>query len=271
MKIKYKYSYIIDIIYHIFAHIKVCSASNLYDEDYIKMMSTNHLDDEMNKISLYYNENFNRLASIQFILTDATTINDVENILLSFNMFTEDDKTFFILPFLDILNNVDKSYSDYWNEINNTVEKTIVETGITERFNELTWLFDKYNKDIEIYLSYSINKNGRGIYSPNKFQAVVPYPYHVNPKYDIDHSFYMAFHEITHQITDNMIGTIINMDDGSHDLSENIVIRVDYYWLKNKKAYLKWIAKLIDSDELLSVDMFENIFKLPNEIVEKLL
>lgn len=265
MKIYFKYSYIFDIIYHVFAHMKVNNASDLYDESYIEKIASDHLANDMNKLSEYYNTNFNRLMIIQFILTKANTIDDVESILLSNNRFTKDDRQSFIIPFINILRNEDKTYNIYWNNI---VKNDRYEIEIASKFNEV---IHRFNKDIDIYLSFGITKNGRGILSLDKYQAVVPYPFHVNNKYDINHCFYMAFHELTHQITDSMIGTIINMDDGSHDLSERIVMRADYYWLKDKESYLKWLARLSGSDTLLTVDMFEKIWYLPNDIIEKLI
>ena len=264
MRINFKYSYILDLVYHIFAHIKVNNASDLYDENYINPA----LFSQLSEISDYYNVNFNRLAPIQFILTHAETVDDVSDVLLNNTQFTDNDKQFFIIPFINILRSEDESYSAYWNEINN---KNQFEAEISEKFSELKWLFEKYNKDIDIYLSYSITKNGRGIYSPNKYQAVVPYPFHVNPRYDVNHCFYIAFHEITHQITDNMIRSDINMDDGSHDLSEKIVILADYYWLNDKTAYLRWISELFGCDEILTAEKFAEIFKVPKDINDKIL
>lgn len=229
MKINFKYSYVSDIIYHIFAHMKVRNASDLFDESYIEMMNSQYLIAETESIAKYYNEFYNRLMPIQFILID-----NFESILnLSFN---ENDKKYFISPFMEILRREDKSYREYWNNIAKSDE---YQTEIAAKFEEVVWRFDK---DIDIYLSFSITKNGRGILSPHKYQAIVPYPFHGNPRYDINHCFYMALHELTHQITDKTLN--MNMDDGSHNLSERLVIETNYEWLNDKESYLKWLNGL---------------------------
>jgi hypothetical protein len=245
MTVNFKYSYILDLVFHVFAHIKVNNASDLYDGSY-------EFDTDLTR---YYNENFNRLAIIQFMLTDAKTIDDVADILL--NKFNEYDKQFFILPFIAILRREDKTYRAQWDRIK---PDTTIETAIAKKFNEFA-----FDKDINIYLSHSLTRYGRGIYSPDKYQAVVPF------SYDTEHCFYMALHEITHQITDKLLNSDINMDDGSHDLSESVAIMADYHWLNDKESYLRWISKIIGSDVILTADMFENIFKIPKIINDKIL
>jgi hypothetical protein len=269
MKINFKYSYILDLVYHIFAHIKVDNASDLYDIVYINTDLVKLLHD----MEKYYNSHFHRLMIIQFILNNSDSINEVSNILLTHPQFTNADIQYFIVPFINILRIEDRSYRRYWDKVDNEnlLDKARIETEISEKFSELEWLFNKYEKEINIYLSYSITRNGRGILSAYKYQAVTPYPLHLSDSFDINHCFYMAFHEITHQITDSLVNSHINMNDGSHDLSEKIAVLADYYWLNDKPAYLKWISQLFGFNEIITTEQFEKIFKAPEAINDKIL
>ena len=43
---------------------------------------------------------------------------------------------------------------------------------------------------------------------------------------------FILLHEYTHKITDKLLNAEINMHDGSHDLTENMIILFAYYFIK---------------------------------------
>lgn len=82
-------------------------------------------------------------------------------------------------------------------------------------------------------------------------------------------------HEYTHQFTDKLLGENIRMDDGTHDISEDVVILFDYYLIKNlyeedTDSYLKWLASLANADNC-DEKFFLSGFKINDDINKKLL
>ena len=126
-------------------------------------------------------------------------------------------------------------------------------------------------------MSYSIIKNGRGFYINDYFSAAVPFPETEN---DFQSVFFMLLHEYTHQFTDNLLNNI-NFDDGSHNLSENIVILADYYLIKETDKslipnYIKMFSGNMTGSEENFLSYFKvektlemNIIKLINSILKK--
>lgn len=272
MEIKIYYSKIMDLIYHVFAYLKIDNASDLYDINYIDDIDKikksigfeYNIINQLDNVAEYYNKNFNKLCIIQFLPVGMFTLDEYINTLLDYKFFNSSDHDNFITPFIEILRNEYEFYSIHWDTLHHSIK---VENQIINKFNQLDWLIDR---DVDLYLSFSITKNGRGFYSDTKYIAAVPYPCYLNIKYDINHCYHMAFHEITHQITDRLISQDINMQDGSHDLSENIVIIADYYWLSDKTAYLNWLTSLMNKTETITETQLFDIFKIPAEIDTKL-
>ena len=73
MKIEFMYSPAYDLMYHILAHMEINNASNLYSEEYINQINQAKagqfadLTAELAPLTAYYNENFDRLAMINFL------------------------------------------------------------------------------------------------------------------------------------------------------------------------------------------------------------
>ena len=131
-----------------------------------------------------------------------------------------------------------------------------------------------YNGRIaQVCLSDAMTRNGRGFSGwGNAFGAVAPIPR--TPK-AIDNTCFILLHEYTHQLTDALLKTSIYMDDVSHELSENVVMRFDYDWLEKideplLNRYLAWIAdKSSKRDKaVLLKESFVRIFPVP-EILEQ--
>ncbi len=144
----------------------------------------------------------------------------------------------------------------------------LIEEALRNKINQYSFIFDYYKKSVKAWLSFSITKNGRDIGGISDcFSAAVPYPLHMDK---LDNTFFMLLHEYTHQFTDTIINADINMDDGSHALSENIVILTDYYLIKNicrtdVTPYVLWLAPKGD-ETYVDEDLFLNIFKVPEHI-----
>ena len=65
------------------------------------------------------------------------------------------------------------------------------------------------------------------------------------------------------------------MDDGTHDISEKVVILFDYYLIKkiyeeDTDSYLKWLGSLANVDNC-DEKLFLSVFKINDDINEKLL
>jgi len=196
----------------------------------------------------YYNNNFQRTMLINFLPFFSSNFEDMKSILLGYEYFTTDDFQYFVNPFIEILNKESAFYFSYWDAIhaNTTSLRNIIEPQLTNEFAKYSCVFKYYKKSLQAILSHSITKNGRGLNGiENYFTALAPL------KDNVKHVFYTIFHEITHAFTDELLQNI-NMDDGSHAISENIVILADYYMIKaidpsDIPNYLQWLAQPTES------------------------
>lgn len=234
MMIEFKYSVVYDLMYHILAHMKVENASNLYSESYIFKISKakngryDNIEKVISDLAVYYNMNFDRLGIVNFLPFYCSSVDELVNAMENFNGFTQADKEQFIFPLCQIIKNEYGFYESYWNSMYSTTAKfrEEFESWIKAELNKYQALFTHYNKNAVVGLSYSITYNGRGLGSDKTFNAVVPF---ITDKNKYKDTFYQILHEYTHQFTDEMLRCNINMNDGSHDLSESVVILFDYY------------------------------------------
>ena len=140
---------------------------------------------------------------------------------------------------------------------------------LVNEFNKYNCLFIHFNKHPQLYLSYSVTQNGRGVYSDVCFSAMVPFP---NVSKDFNNTFFTALHEYTHQFTDNLLNRAINMNDNTHNISEFLVILADYYIIKSieqsaVRRYFQWLSeKSLNASKVMSDDEFLNIFRIENDL-----
>jgi hypothetical protein len=125
-------------------------------------------------------------------------------------------------------------------------------------------------KSVLVYFSISITRNGRGFSGiENYFSAIVPFP---AQEQDFQGAFFTLLHECTHQFTDQLLKTGINMEDGSQDLSENIAVLFDYFLMKavrsaDVEAYIDWVAKNSGNDGAeVSEAEFLTMVSVPGEM-----
>lgn len=273
MRIEFKYSLISDLVFHVLAFMQVDNDSNLYSKEYIDSFSSNQvLLDRVSKIEDYYNNNFDRLSMVNFLPIYCDDLDSLSTVLLSYDRFTSEDINNFIKPFIAILKDEYQQYTDYWRikTQNLVTEKSNLEKYISDCLNDYKNIFDYYGKNAEVYFSISLTCNGRGIYSESGFSAIVPYTSTQKGQKDC---FFQLFHEYTHQFTDKFLNVNISMTDGSHELSEKLVILADYFIFKRTdkeivNAYLQWIEKNSGKEKYTINEIkFLNAFQIPTELM----
>ncbi len=277
MKVLFKYSLISDLVFHVLAHMNVNNASNLYSSKYIESFapqSKSSLLDKVSKLEGYYNDNFERLGIINFLPIYCNSLESLKETFLSFGSFSNEDIEKFIKPFVAILEDEFQKYADFWESQNQKLadRKSACEKYISDRLNDYKNIFDYFAKNADVYFSLSLTCNGRGIYSDDRFAAIVPY---TSMQQELSDCFFQLFHEYTHQFTDKLLNTNINMTDGSHDLSEDLVILADYFIFKRTDentatTYLSWVAKNSGMESDIDEAVFLDMFTVPTELMNLL-
>ena len=131
MEIVFRYFKYADLMFHVLAHMRVNNASNLYSGEYIDRFSEYRhsisslvdLESEIVGLEKYYNDNFERLAIINFLplYEDYSEFAKLRNSLLSYEGFTEQDIVCFISPLISILEKESAIYFPFWeNEYHKT-------------------------------------------------------------------------------------------------------------------------------------------------------
>ena len=276
MKVDFIYPKHYDLIFHVLSYFNVNNASNLYDEKYIEKMEEEkkkHLYNFkplINSLQAYYNANFERLMLINFLPFYCNSYEEMKNNFLTCNRFTQDDLKCFIEPFIEMLDKESVFFFDYWEVQKDKYEATrqATEEYFKNELRKYSFVFEHFNKPCKVLFSFAITKNGRGFYSDSHFAALVRFP---EDKYTFDFSFIQLLHEYTHSFTDNLLNKNINMQDGSHSLSENVVILADYYLIKSidekfVPKYFEWLGynqnEDFDESKFLSIFHIEESLKM---------
>ena len=288
MKIDFIYPKYYDLVFHVMAYFKVNNASDLYDEKYIVKIAnekTGYVYDirpAVNLLQEYYNENFERLMLINFLpFYCSGGYEEMKNSFLTCNRFTQDDLKYFIKPFIEMLDNESEFFFGYWEALNKKYEslKRSTENYFTGELEKYSCVFDYFGKPCKTLFSYIITKNGRGFYSDSHFAALIRFPENTAA---FDFSFIQLLHEYTHTFTDGLLNKNINMKDGSHNLSEYVVLVADYYLIKSTDEnfiprYFDWVKsgfnEDLDESKFLSLFNFDEnlkaeLMKLINNIVK---
>lgn len=284
MKIEFMYSPAYDLMYHILAHMEINNASNLYSEEYIdqiKQAKAGQYADliaELAPLTAYYNENFDRLAMINFLPFYCSDVNALIHTLTHFDGFSSEDKEAFILPLTKLIQKENTFYSSYWNQLHehSASSRAELESYLSEELTKYRKLFAYWKKEHAIIgISYSITCNGRGFGNPQapSFSAIVPF---TETKAHYKATFLQILHEYTHQFTDALLQQNIRMDDGSHSLSEQMVILFDYYLIKalqpeDVDAYFRWLSPEADAGgPIMTEDVLFQIFGIPEHLNQML-
>jgi hypothetical protein len=274
-----KFSKAFDLVFHALAHMKVENASNLYSSDYAANMSKQkqkegfayNISSALSEISHYYNANFDRLGMINFLPFYCTDYEDMKHCFMQHKGFTQQDMDNFIKPFINILDSESEFFFPWWDkhDTENEAGKNELTSRIIADFVPYTPVFDYYKKSLQIFLSYTLTANGRGFGGfPEYFTALAPFP---KTDAETNSVFFTLLHEITHQFTDSLVKSGISMQDGSHNLSESIVMLTDYYLIEalnptKLNDYFKWIQAMSDNNNPLNSEIFMGIFSVGGEI-----
>lgn len=279
MKINFIYSQHYDLIFHIMAYFKVNNASDLYDKDYIVKMAKKKAEfaydiiPVVNSLQKYYNENFERLMLINFLPYYCNDYNEMKKVFLTSNYFTQDDIKFFINPFIEMLDKESVFFFEYWKEVNEkcSLSSSITENYFQKKLEEYSRIFNYFGKSCKILFSYNITRNGRGFYDDSYFAALIRFP---KNEAEFNFSFIQLLHEYTHSFTDGLLNKNINMKDGSHNISEYLVIIADYYLIKfiDKNfipIYFDWIKNVCN--EAVDEAKFLNVFNIDENLNSELM
>lgn len=280
MKVDFVYSQVSDLLFHFLAHMKVQNASDLYSENYINFMQSekngeSSILQEASLLTSYYNDHFERLGVINFLPFYCSDLQAFRDLLLHHHAFCDEDRELFLYPLLRFLERENLFYSDYWERkfYHEQDKRLLAENYMKDTIQKYRCLFQYFKREPAVVcFSFSLTRNGRGLGNETSFSAIVPFP---KDSTDYFNCFFQLLHEYTHQFTDALIGSSIQMSDGSHDLSEKLVILFDYYLIKalNKadiEAYLAWLAK-IGENEAVSELEFLSFFKIPEALNNTLL
>lgn len=280
---KFEYSYVVDLVYHMLAHMQVENASNLYSEEYIskirEVKGGNYPDirREMESLEAYYNAHFESLCMINFIPFNCPDMEILKSALDAYPGFSPEDREFFIEPFWKLLKQEEIFYKEYrgrlWEESKTGRDK--LEAFLKKEWEKYQSLVRYFHKEqAMVTLSYSMTCNGRGFVNDEKsFKAAVPYAWEEE---EFKNTFLQALHEFTHQFTDCLLQQHINMNDGSHNLSEFLVILFDYYLIKNLhptdiEDYLLYISKVSGNTGMtITEEQFLQFFDVGEEWKVKL-
>lgn len=252
--IEYRFHICADLTYFLLAHIKVKNAADTYDEDYIANMS-NLLNGKpviTEKMTDYYNENFDRLAAINFVPLLTKDKNELVNMFNNLWGINDEDKEEFITPFCVLLDEWEQPYTNYWKKYVDSLEDKKIEVfnSFDQQISKFSSFFDRIYQttklNLRIVFSHSLKKNGRAFSNEGMFYVMLPFPDETHLEEEV---FFQLIHECTHLMTDPLIPSI-RMDDGSHDTSEYQVLLFDL-WLFEKfdaayaEKYTSWIPKEI--------------------------
>ena len=267
-----------DLIFHIFAHMKIDNASDTYDEAYVVSV-----EKELGRktvipegVTAYYCANFERLAFINFLpYFMVKNVDELCYMISHTGMTTDEDLAGFINPFCNVIREISADYIKYQNR------KEVVQAASFEELRDyigkqslvMKRFFDKLqehtNMKLKIIISDGLRKNGRATGMGDTFIVTLPTP---SEKYSVQEIFMQLVHECTHAFTDRLLDSI-NMEDGSHDIAEYQVMLLDL-WLFQRDCselcndYIKWLSqdildecneKLSDRQKIILKECLESI------------
>lgn len=253
-----------DLIFHIFAHMKIDNASDIYDEAYIVSA-----EKELGRKTAipegaiaYYCSNFERLAFINFLpYFMVKNVNELCYMISHTGMITDEDLTGFIDPFCKVIRDISEDYIQYWNrkEVEDAASFEELQNYISKESSVMKRFFDRLNQitnmNLRIIISDGLRKNGRATGMGDTFVVTLPNP---GESYSVKEVFLQLVHECTHVFTDRLLDSI-NMEDGSHDIAEYQVMLFDLWLFQRDSSelcneYIKWLSQdlLDECNEKLS-------------------
>lgn len=249
-----------DLFFHIFAHIKVNNASDIYDEKYIENIEKNICTKTVipDGFTEYYCDNFERLAFVNFMpFFMVKNVDEMIHMISHTGMTTEEDNDRFIVPLCNIIKDISGPYTEYWNRIYRDREASFAELQnyFDSQATRLNYFFKNVhqatNVQLKVIISESLRCNGRATKMGDMCIVTLPVQ---SELYSQQQLFMQLVHECTHMMTDPLLDSI-RMDDGSHDIAEYQVLLFDL-WLFQREgsdlcdAYVKWLSQeMLDESE----------------------
>lgn len=94
----------------------------------------------------YYNQNFNRLGIINFLPFFTQNLEELIQLLRDYNGFNENDKVFFVYPFVDALTKHSTKYFEFWDKQfdKENANRLLIEKTLRNKINQYGFLFDYY-------------------------------------------------------------------------------------------------------------------------------
>lgn len=296
-----------DVLLHILAHIDINSVASNYDSNYVKYI----FDLKGEKSSSLYESlkgiDDDNLVYLSFMPAFFTTIDSMFRGLRYLitpgdkmrNGFTETESR--CLHFLqDIYRNTntagllkfaetaksecDLFYSEYWESRSEeylrmiNLFKEIWESEDNDRI--LSFLRDRGLPSINIYLSEGMRKNGRGMRN-SSVCALAKMP---DSSEEVFESYYIAIHELLHQVVDGITRSILEIDErslnpdddeyGIHEQFENSVILAQHLLMQRSannwtKEYFAFVSKISETD-IKNDSEFFSFFKVDARIKNQL-
>ena len=246
---EFRYNRFADLFYYLLAHMPIDYAADVSDPGYTAEMAgcLGVYPGIPQRLINYYQDNFDRLAVINFMSLAAENPGQFREMLAGCGMLTDKDMTYFVDPLIEICDRVSGTFYQWWKD--HHTETAQQAEKVYNRFRALTDRFSSFFADLgmdtQVLFSYSLRKNGRAFNQQNTLVVYLTYP--EKPE-DITHCFLQFLHECTHSVTDPMMDGEIRMDDGSHDIAEYQVLCFDEYLIEAlcpdlSGAYRDWIGE----------------------------
>ena len=246
---EFRYNRFADLFYYLLAHMPIDYAADVSDPGYTAEMAgcLGVYPGIPQRLINYYQDNFDRLAVINFMSLAAENPGQFREMLAGCGMLTDKDMTYFVDPLIEICDRVSGTFYQWWKD--HHTETAQQAEKVYNRFRVLTDRFSSFFADLgmdtQVLFSYSLRKNGRAFNQQNTLVVYLTYP--EKPE-DITHCFLQFLHECTHSVTDPMMDGEIRMDDGSHDIAEYQVLCFDEYLIdalcpELSGTYRDWIGE----------------------------
>lgn len=242
----------IDLMYHGLAHLPLNNPASLYSRAYLERCgSSKQFGERLESLAPWYTAHFERLCSVGFLPFFAPDWEATKKLLLTHPGYTEEDRAQFLTPLLAALDEAAPRYL-CWRQ----AEMQRCASGIEqlrarlEACPVLEVMVRHTGKRVVAYLSCSLPRNGRGIMMQDALCAMASAP--ATPGEAAD-AHCQLLHEYTHAWTDGFLHGPIAMEDGTHDLSEGLVLLADDWLFRlccpaELGAYRAWAGRMLDAD-----------------------
>ena len=229
---------------HVLAHYEINSVASNFDKHYVKHISdlkgenASSLKEELKEIneenlvylsfmpaffssidSLFKGLSF--LSSSSNIPMTGFTEMEIHCLQLLRNMFT-DNTLYGLIKFSEIAKSeYDTFFSSYWDHNEELYRKEIQrfkqiwETEENEKI--LTFLRSKGIPSIDVYLSEAMRRNGRGMRTDDSTVCTIARIPNNNTQ--VFKSYYIAVHELLHQVIDGITQSILKIDSQQRSLN----------------------------------------------------